>query len=92
MCEPDLVWYGINHRGQIIAKDLNPETPAAATKKYTGLAMQSAFVSDAGSEGLNTRDKADISFGLAYGWRDDVALLTPTDFNAKTDLWPPVVP
>jgi len=92
MCEPDLVWYGINHRGQIIAKDLNPETPAAASKQYTGLAMQSAFVSDAGSEGLNTRDKADFSFGLAYGWRDDVALLTPTDFNAKTDLWPPVVP
>lgn len=87
MCEPDLVWYGVNHRGQIIAKDLDPAEEDVDLKTYTGIPLQSSFISDAGSEGLNTRDKADFSFGLAYGWRDDVALITP-NFNAKTALWP----
>lgn len=88
MCEPDLVWYGINQFGAIIAKDLTPAEALPADKQYTGLPLQSLFVSDSDNNGLNTRDKADFSFGLPYGWRDDIAVITPADFNAKTALWP----
>jgi hypothetical protein len=88
MCEPNLVWYGINSAGQIIAKDLDTTIVAAQSAKiYGGLPLQSPFVSDADSNGLNTRDKADFSFGLPYGWRDDVAIITPA-FDAKVSLWP----
>lgn len=87
MCEPDLVWYSINNAGAIIAKDLNPEETDPDAKQYTGVNAQSLFVSDSDNNGLNTRDKADFSYGLGYGWRDDVVVIQPA-FNAKTQLWP----
>jgi hypothetical protein len=87
MCEPDLVWYAVNNFGAIIAKDLNPAEVDPDAKQYGGLSLRSAFVSDADNNGLNTRDKADFSFGLEYGWRDNIAIVTPA-FNAKTSLWP----
>jgi hypothetical protein len=88
MCEPDLVWYGINQYGAIIAKDLAPAEVDLDAKQYTGLSLRSPFVSDADNNGLNTRDKADFSFGLEYGWRDNIAIVAPSNFNAKTALWP----
>jgi hypothetical protein len=84
MVEPDLVAYFINQWGQIIGKALDPLAPA---DEVTGFPIQALFVSDAGSEGLNTRDKADFRFALAYGWRDDAVVIKPS-FNAKTALWP----
>lgn len=85
MCEPDLVVFMINQYGQIIGRDLVPASPGT---DVVGIPIQSLFVSDADNNGLNTRDKADIRFGLPYGWRDDLAITTPADFNAKTALWP----
>lgn len=82
MCEVDLVAYFINQNGNIICKEVT------AGDKYTGIPIYSPWINDAGNDGLNTRDKADFSFSLDYGWRDTIAILTPTDFNAKTALWP----
>jgi hypothetical protein len=87
MCEVDLQVYMINQYGQIIGRDLIPATPGVSV---VGIPIQSFFVSDADNNGLNTRDKADFSFGLPFGWRDDLAIVKPTAFNAKTQLWPPV--
>lgn len=87
MCEPDLQVYMINQFGQIIGRDLLPNAPGTSV---TGIPIRSFFVSDAGNDGLNTRDKADIRFGLEYGWRDNLAIVKPSAFNAKTQLWPPV--
>jgi hypothetical protein len=80
MCETDLVAYGINQYGRIIAKEV-------AEDEYTGIPISSLFVSDSDSKGLNTRDQADIRFALDYGWRAGVKIITP-NFNAKTALWP----
>jgi hypothetical protein len=87
MCEPNLTVYMINQFGQIIGRDTLPNTPGTSV---VGIPIQAFFVSDAGNDGLNTRDKADIRFGLPYGWRDNLAIVKPTAFNAKTQLWPPV--
>lgn len=87
MCEVDLQVYMINQYGQIIGRDLIPASPGTSV---VGIPIQSFFVSDADNNGLNTRDKADFSFGLPFGWRDDLAIVKPTAFNAKTQLWPPV--
>jgi hypothetical protein len=81
-CEVDLVGYFINQYGNIICREVT------AGDKYEGIPIYSPFISDAGNEGLNTRDKATIRFALDYGWRTKLAILTPTDFNAKTALWP----
>lgn len=87
MCEVDLTVYMVNQFGQIIGRDLLPNAPGTSV---IGVPIQSFFVSDAGNDGLNTRDKADFRFGLPYGWRDNLAIVKPTAFNAKTQLWPPV--
>lgn len=88
MCEVDLQVFMINQFGQVIGRDNVPASPGT---DVGGIPIQSFFVSDADNNGLNTRDKADFSFGLPYGWRDDLAIVKPTAFNAKTQLWPPVV-
>lgn len=85
LCEPALVAYGINRSGQILARNVTPGVPAT---KITGISIQSAFVTDEDNNGYATRDKADFGFSLAAGWRDDVVVITPTDFNARYALWP----
>jgi hypothetical protein len=83
-----LVAYPINQYGKIIGIALDPLNPG---DEVTGIPIYSPWVSDMGNDGLNTRDKGDFSIALDYGWRDDIVIITPTDFNAKTALWPPVV-
>jgi len=87
MCEPELQVYMINQWGQVIGRDNLPEAPGT---DVVGIPIRAFFVSDADNNGLNTRDKADIRFGLEYGWRDNLAIIKPTTYNAKTQLWPPV--
>lgn len=84
MCEPDLVVFMLNQWGQIIGRNQLPGTPG---QEVIGIPVRSLFTSDSDNNGLNTRDKADFSFGLEYGWRDNLAVITPA-FNAKTLLWP----
>jgi hypothetical protein len=86
MCE-ELVAFGVNQFGKIIGIANDLATPA---DDVIGIPVYTLWVSDAGNDGLNTRDKADISFALDYGWRDDLVIVTPA-FNAKTQLLPPLV-
>lgn len=83
MCETDIVAYGINSAGAFVCVDADPDNEGTI---HTGIPIRSLFVSDADNNGLNTRDKADISFGVEYGWRDNVVIVQPA-FNAK-NLWP----
>lgn len=84
--EEDLVVYMINQYGQICCYDIDP---LLSGTKVTGLQISGrVFVSDSGNEGLNTLDKATLRFSFAEGWRDQLVLIKPTDFNAKTSLFP----
>jgi hypothetical protein len=78
-CEKDLMIYFINNAGKIWGQ--NPSGTI-----FTGIPITSFFVSDAGNEGLNTRDKAPVGFNLRYGWRDKLQAIVPTDFDARLDL------
>lgn len=78
-CELDLTVFMINEFGKIIG-----ESPDGVV--FQGIPISSLFVGDAGVEGKNTNDKANFGFSLAYGWRDDLVIVTPDDFNAKIDL------
>lgn len=78
-CENDLMIYFINQLGKIIGRG-----PTGTV--FTGIPITSWFVSDAGNEGLNTRDKTPVGFNLRYGWRDKLVFITPTDFDALLDL------
>lgn len=50
-----------------------------------GFPIHAFFVGDKGAEGLNTHDKAKITFGLDPGWRDNGILVTPS-FDPRFDL------
>lgn len=87
MCETNLVVYLITQYGKIIGRDLEPLTPGS---KVTGIPIQAFYASNPGLQGLGTRDKATIRFGMAADWADDMAIITPT-FNVKTELLAPLV-
>lgn len=77
-CE-ELDVYFINEAGKIIG--INP-----TGTEFKGFEVQTFFVGDPGSEGKNTEDKTMFRFNLPYGWRDNAVLVTPSDFNAKTQI------
>ena len=79
VCENDLTVYMINEDGKIIG------TSASGTL-FAGIPVTSFFIGDPGVEGLNTNDKASFGFSLRFGWRDNLALVVPTDFDARTEL------
>ena len=75
--------FPINNNGRILAKQ-----PGGAGNPVFPIPIATWSISDAASQGLNTRDKANFRYSFVDGWREDLILITPTDFNAKTDLGP----
>lgn len=85
--EEDLVVYMINQYGHIICKNFDPANTAVT--KYEGLPISGrVFVSDPSNDGFATVDKTTIRFSFSEGWADQLAIVSPTDFNAKTALFP----
>ncbi len=85
--EEDLVVYMINQFGQIVCKNSDPANTAVT--QFEGLQISGrVFISDPANEGLNTLDKSTLRFSFAEGWADQLALVKPTDFNARTALFP----
>lgn len=80
-CENDLGVYFFNGDGQILAKqDETTETT------YYPIPIQSLFVGDLLLNGLETPDANTLTFSLAPNYSDNVAIVTPEDFNPLTDL------
>lgn len=50
--------------------------------------IRSLFISDKGHGGLEEPDSNNISFSFLPNYSDDLAIFTPEDFNALTDLVP----
>lgn len=73
----------INNNGRIWVKQ-----PGGAGNPIFGIPIYTWFISDAGSQGLNTKDLAPFRYALIDGWREDLVAITPTDFNALIDLGP----
>lgn len=66
----NLGFFMVNRFNQIIAKS-----------DGDSIDVYNVMVGDVGTEGLNKSNVANLSFDLAPGWSDDVAIFTPTDFQ-----------
>lgn len=83
ICETSLTFAYINNSKKIWMKQPGgPGTPVFF------IPMQSFFISDAGSEGLNTADKSNWRYSLVDGWREDLVAITPSNFDPHVDLGP----
>lgn len=80
-CEVALGVYLFNANGQILAQQ-DPETATT----YYPIPIQSLFVGDLMLNGLETPDENALSFSFAPNYSDNLAVVTPTDFNPLLDL------
>lgn len=60
---------------------------STATTFYP-IPIRSLFISDKGFGGLEAPDSNNISWSFLPNYSDDLAIVTPTDFNPLTDLKP----
>jgi hypothetical protein len=75
-CEVDMTVYLINEFGYIIGQSIGGVT-------FQGIEINNFFIADGGNEGKNTKDKTMFSWNYRYGWRDNLAIVKPTDFNGR---------
>ncbi|HRE52241.1 MAG TPA: hypothetical protein PK339_12515 [Flavitalea sp.] len=66
----------VNRFGQLIYRK--------ATDNVFGIPIYNFVVGDVGTEGFGKSNIANMSFDLAPGWSDDVAMIGVTDFNPLT--------
>lgn len=86
MCEANVGNLGVylfNENGQIEA--IQDETTATT---YYPIPIRALFVSDKGHGGLENPDVNNIQWQFAPNYSDNLAIVTPTDFNPLTDLVP----
>lgn len=79
MCELNLGVYFVNGSGQIMGNEVS-------TGNFGPIPIQTLFVGDLKLNGLETPDENALSFSLPANWSDDIAIITPSDFNPLTDL------
>lgn len=77
----------VDEFGRIGALVDNRATPT----KYFPIPIQGLFVGDKSLGGLEAPDMNAISWKFFPNWSDKLVILTPTDFNALTDLATPAV-
>lgn len=78
-CEANMTVYFINEFGKVIGTSIDGIT-------FEGIPVTSLFIGDPAIAGKNTNDKTSFGHSLRYGWRDNLAIVTPTDFDARNDL------
>jgi hypothetical protein len=81
MCE-NVGVYLVDEFGRIGMLVDNRKTPA----KYFPIPIQGLFVGDKSLGGLEAPDMNAISWKFFPNWSDNLVIVTPTDFNALTDL------
>lgn len=80
-CEVGLGVYLFNADGQILA-----EQDQTTATTYYPIAIQNLFVGDLMLNGLENPDENALSFSFAPNYSDNLAVVTPTDFNPLLDL------
>ena len=84
MCEANVGNLGVylfNENGQIAALQ-DPTT----TTTYYPIPVRSLFVGDKLLGGLEALDSNALNWSFTPNWSDQLAVVTPTDFNPLTDL------
>lgn len=83
-CEAEVGNLGVylfNEAGQIAA--IQDESTATT---YYPIPVRSLFIGDKAFGGLEAKDTNAISFSMPPNWSDQLAVVTPSDFNPLTDL------
>jgi len=80
-CEKALTVYLILQGGRIGCWKIEG-TP----DNYTGMPIQSFFLSDRNNEGYGTKDRHNVRFSLEAGYSEKLDIVTPTTWNPLTDL------
>lgn len=81
MCEVELGVYLFNADGKIAAIQ-DADTPTT----YYPIPIRNLFVGDLMLNGLETPDSNTLSFSFPPDYSDDLAVVTPADFNPLLDL------
>lgn len=81
MCEVELGVYLFNADGKIAAIQ-----DATTATTYYPIPIRNLFVGDLMMNGLETPDSNTLSFSFPPDYSDDLAIVTPTDFNPLLDL------
>lgn len=81
-CEPALGVYLVNGDGQIMGLVDSASSPT----EFYPIPISSLFVGDLMPNGLDNPDANSIRFSFFPNWSDKAYVVTPTDFNAVTDL------
>lgn len=81
MCEVELGVYLFNADGKIAAIQ-DSDTPTT----YYPIPIRNLFVGDLMLNGLETPDSNTLSFSFPPDYSDDLAVVTPADFNPLLDL------
>lgn len=79
--------YIVDENGDIALLADDPTNPT----EYFPIPIYSLFVGDKNLGGLEAPDDNAISWSFKPNWSDNLVILTPTDFNALTDLVKPVI-
>jgi hypothetical protein len=81
-CEVNLGAWFINEKGRIFG-DGNTAQNATTVAPFP---IQSLFIGDKGPGGFEGSDTNALNFALPENWSDRLTGITPTDFDAKTQL------
>lgn len=74
--------YLVNQHGKIVCKVDDPTTPTVCYP----IPIRAFFINDAGGNGFDTYFKCLAGFTFTAGWSDNIAMFTPSDFNALLQL------
>lgn len=80
-CEQIGVWL-IDEYGKIIGQADDLETPT----EYTPFPIRKVFIGDVKLGGFDEPDSNAIEFSFPPNWSDNLAIITPDNFNPLTDL------
>jgi hypothetical protein len=81
-CEAELSVFLINEAGDIICIADDPVTPT----QVRGIPIRSFFVSDKRLGGFEEPDSNTLSWGFEPNWSDNLTVVSPTDFDALSQL------
>lgn len=81
-CEEELSVFFINECGNIIGKNDDNASPTT----FRGFPIRSFFISDLNMGQYSAPDYYMIQFNLLPNWSDNLHIVTPSDFDALTEL------
>lgn len=85
-CNTNLRAFFINEENKIIATQDGLTQAQKDAGSHIGFPISALFIDDREVLGFGANDMSKMRFSLVPGWSSDIVKVTPTDYNALTDL------